>query len=265
MSVMILLSSMERISSPLIAIGKAQVAATAFFAVIDAPKPETGSLRAPQVTATGNLVFQNITFAYPGRPSHVVLDGLTLTIEGGKTTAIVGHSGAGKSTIIGLLLRWYNLRNQGAIVKVKPMGKGSAASRENRGEESETGEEKTSLPIPLRGSISTGGHELDDINLQWWRSQIGIVQQEPFLFNDTIFNNVAYGLVGTDFEHEGETKRRELVSNACREAFADEFIDRLPDRYDTIVGESGAKLSGMFLPPLSTHRTSRPGTCTEST
>jgi ATP-binding cassette, subfamily B (MDR/TAP), member 1 len=251
MSVMILMTSMERISSPLIAIGKAQIAATAFFAVIDAPPPRTGSLRAPEVAATGDIVFRDVTFAYPGRPSDLVLDGLTLTLEGGKTTAIVGPSGAGKSTIVGLLVRWYGLRDQGTIARVKPKpAKGDTAPKKEDGEEGEETalKEKTSQPpVQLRGSISTGGCELDDIDLPWWRSQIGLVQQEPFLFNDTIFNNVAHGLVGTDLEHEGEAKKRELVAAACREAFADEFINRLPDGYDTVVGESGAKLSGMFL------------------
>jgi len=212
MSVMILMTSMERISSPLIAIGKAQIAATAFFAVIDAPPPRTGSLRAPEVAATGDIVFRDVSFTYPGRPSDLVLDGLTLTLEGGKTTAIVGPSGAGKSTIVGLLVRWYGLRDQGAIARVKPKPKPAKGDTAPKKEDDEEGEEtapreKTSQPpVQLRGSISTGGCELDDINLPWWRSQIGLVQQEPFLFNDTIFNNVAHGLVGTDFEHEGEGK-----------------------------------------------------------
>jgi ATP-binding cassette subfamily B (MDR/TAP) protein 1 len=55
------------------------------------------------------------------------------------------------------------------------------------------------------------------------------VQQEPFLFNDTIFKNVQYGLIGTEWEHESEEKKREMVEAACKEAFADEFITRLPD------------------------------------
>jgi len=65
--------------------------------------------------------------------------------------------------------------------------------------------------------------------LKWWRSQIGLVQQEPFLFNDTIFTNVANGLIGSQWEKESEEKKRELVKEACKEAFADEFIDKLPD------------------------------------
>ena len=67
------------------------------------------------------------------------------------------------------------------------------------------------------------------MELKWWRSQIGLVQQEPFLFDDTIERNVAYGLVGTPWEDEPEVQKAVRVWEACREAFADEFIARLPD------------------------------------
>lgn len=65
--------------------------------------------------------------------------------------------------------------------------------------------------------------------MKWWRSQIGLVQQEPFLFNDTIYKNVEYGLIGTEWEDETHEKKQELVKQACEEAFADEFIRRLPE------------------------------------
>jgi len=70
---------------------------------------------------------------------------------------------------------------------------------------------------------------LRDLDVQWWRSQIGLVQQEPFLFNGTIFENVAYGLIGTRWENETEEVKRQLVAEACDEAFAREFIEALPD------------------------------------
>ena len=79
------------------------------------------------------------------------------------------------------------------------------------------------------GTITIGGHNLHEIDLKWWRSQIGLVQQEPFLFNDTIFKNVEYGLIGTEWEHDTEEQKMELVRRACKEAFADEFITRLPE------------------------------------
>ena len=65
--------------------------------------------------------------------------------------------------------------------------------------------------------------------MKWWRSQIGLVQQEPFLFNGTIYENVAYGLIGTPRESETDDAKRLLVVAACEEAYADEFISRLPD------------------------------------
>jgi ABC-type multidrug transport system fused ATPase/permease subunit len=64
--------------------------------------------------------------------------------------------------------------------------------------------------------------------LKWWRSQIGLVQQEPFLFNDTIYNNVAHGLSGTEWEHKTKEEKLEMVKDACKEAYADEFISKLP-------------------------------------
>ena len=83
-------------------------------------------------------------------------------------------------------------------------------------------------PVQLRGSISSCGHPLQDMELRWWRSQIGLVQQEPFLFNETIYSNVSKGLIGSQWENESEEVKRGLVKEACVEAFADEFIDKLP-------------------------------------
>jgi ATP-binding cassette, subfamily B (MDR/TAP), member 1 len=74
-----------------------------------------------------------------------------------------------------------------------------------------------------------GNVSLKDIDVKWWRSQIGLVQQEPFLFNETIFKNIAFGLIGTQWEHESLEVQTTMVEAACKEAFADEFIDRLPD------------------------------------
>ena len=104
-----------------------------------------------------------------------------------------------------------------------------------------------------------------EIDLKWWRSQIGLVQQEPFLFNDTIYKNVEYGLIGTEWEYATKERKMQLVRRACKEAFAAEFILRLPkvrqtqrlhsdhiqndnaddeQGYDTPVGDAGIKLSG---------------------
>ncbi|OLN86256.1 Multidrug resistance protein pgp-1 [Colletotrichum chlorophyti] len=264
MSVMMIILSLDRIANPLMAVSKAMVAACEFFAVIDAPRPDPGHLMEPDVTATDDVVFKDVTFAYPSRPHVKILDGLDLTIEAGKNTAIVGPSGSGKSTIVGLVERWYDLREQHFIEKTPGLDKKNEARKKNKltkphkrksrdnqgdvielvgGEEGRDTEESQPV-VPLSGSITTGGNELTDIDLKWWRSQIGLVQQEPFLFNDTIFRNVAHGLIGSVWEGSSEEIKRQLVKEACREAFADEFIDRLPEGYDTAVGDGGAKLSG---------------------
>lgn len=265
MSVMMMVISLERISTPLIAVGKAMVAACEFFIVIDAPRPPRGELKEPDVSATNDILFENVDFAYPSRPHVKVLDGLNLRLEAGKLTAIVGPSGSGKSTIVGLIERWYTLSDQLILAKAvdsqsekakkakekkrqKALEKGKPLSdddEEGMGEDKNiTNDSESGAPVQLKGSVTTSGHQLGDIELKWWRSQIGLVQQEPFLFNDTIFKNVAYGLIGSTFENESEERKKELVIEACKEAFADEFIDRLPDGYNTMVGDSGTKLSG---------------------
>ncbi|KAJ3480950.1 hypothetical protein NLG97_g7941 [Lecanicillium saksenae] len=252
-SVMMILFSMERTSTPLLAVSKATVAACQFFTVIDAPRPNPGHLTAPDVTAEEDIILEDVTFAYPSRPHVKILDNLSLRLEAGKTTAIVGPSGSGKSTIVGLIERWYSLREEYIVAKAiekkkKKEKKTDSDSDEPTPEEiAEAEAEQDRLsgpPIALSGKVSTCGHSLDDINVKWWRSQIGLVQQEPFLFNESIYTNVANGLIGTEWEKEPEEKKREMVKAACKEAFADEFIDKLPEGYETTVGDSGAKLSG---------------------
>lgn len=277
-SVFLMAISLERMSGPLIAASKATVAAATFFAVIDTPKPERGTLKDPDVSADGDIVFEGVTFAYPGRPNTKVLDDLNLIIEAGKVTAIVGPSGSGKSTVVALVERWYTLHSQATISKAiekkaekrekkgpekKPKEKNffwfrsrAKDSQADTGNQQKPGavtdtaititpdEQGSSGPVPLSGKVVTAGHNLDEIDVKWWRSQIGLVQQEPFLFNDSIYANVIHGLVGTQWENEPLETKRELARDACKEAFADEFIDRLPDGYETQVGDAGLKLSG---------------------
>jgi ABC-type multidrug transport system fused ATPase/permease subunit len=90
-------------------------------------------------------------------------------------------------------------------------------------------EEEKKSPVTLRGCITMGDPDIEDVDLKWWRSQIGLAQQEPFVFNESIFTNVAYGLVGSNIERENEETKRRLVKEACIEAFADQFINRLPE------------------------------------
>lgn len=186
---MIAVSILGSIASPLMIISKAASAAASFFEIIDAERIDAGGDRDADALATGDIVFENVQFSYPARPETQVLPGLNARFKKGKTTAIVGPSGSGKSTIVALTERWYT---------------------------------------PENGSISVGQRNIEELDLKWWRSNIGLVQQEPFLFNDTIFKNVSFGLIGTKWEDEPDSVKVGLVKNACKEAFADEFIDRLP-------------------------------------
>ncbi|KAJ5329046.1 hypothetical protein N7452_009436 [Penicillium brevicompactum] len=235
--------SLDRVSSPMQAMSKASIAVCEFFSVIDAPAPQKGTLRAPEISATDDIIFKNVTFAYPGRPDVKILDDLDLQVKAGKINAIVGPSGSGKSTIVGLIERWYTLKQQYIINSPakatpgdNPLDTADIVSNNKAGQHGS--------PVDLQGIVTTCGRSLDEIDVKWWRSKIGLVQQEPFLFNDTIYHNVARGLVGSVWEAESEQRKRELVSEACKEAFADEFVDKLPLGYDTTVGDGGARLSG---------------------
>ncbi|KAM0318437.1 hypothetical protein ACHAO8_001828 [Botrytis cinerea] len=217
-SIMTIVMSIGGIAAPITAAAQAAGAAGILFSIIDAPQPKTNGVKAPKVSSREDIVLENVNFAYPLRHDVKVLDNLSVRFPAGKLTAIVGASGSGKSTIVGLIERWYELDGN-----------------------------LTDNAITLffrNGTISVGGRKLHEIDLKWWRSQIGLVQQEPFLFNTTIYRNVEYGLIGTKWEHETYEKKRRLVRRACKEAFADEFIKRLPEGYDTMVGDSGIKLSG---------------------
>ncbi|KAI1181176.1 ABC transporter-like protein [Nemania sp. FL0916] len=218
MCVTMIATGVGNIAAPISAAARAAGAARILFNGIDAPRPVTTGLKHPEVSATGNIVLWNVNFTYPTRPNLKVLDNLNLIIPAGKVTAIVGPSGSGKSTIVALIQRWYEM-------------------------DGDMGDRKLVLFF-RNGSVTVGGRKLTDLDLKWWRSQIGLVQQEPFLFNQTIFENVASGLIGTEWEDAEIQVKRELVQAACKEAYADEFISRLPDGYETHVGDAGIKLSG---------------------
>lgn len=133
------------------------------------------------------------------------MKGLSISFTAGKTAALVGASGSGKSTIISLVERFYD---------------------------------------PTHGTVRLDGVNLKDLNLKWLRSRIGLVSQEPTLFATTIKGNVAHGLINTPHEHASEEEKLALVKEACIKANADGFISKLPLGYDTLVGERGFLLSG---------------------
>jgi ATP-binding cassette subfamily B (MDR/TAP) protein 1 len=109
MSIMLMTTSIGGITAPLSAAARAAGAATIFYTIIDAPRKDKSGVKDPDVSASEDIVLQNINFAYSTRPDLKILDNLTLTLPAGKVTAIVGPSGAGKSTIVGLLERWYEV------------------------------------------------------------------------------------------------------------------------------------------------------------
>ncbi|KAH7322493.1 ATP-binding cassette, subfamily B, member 1 [Stachybotrys elegans] len=186
---------------------QASSAASELFEILDRKSqldPHSGEGATPD-TVTGHISIRDVEFAYPSRPNIRILKGVSLDIPAKKTTAFVGASGSGKSTIISLLERWYE---------------------------------------PGHGFLTLDGHRIDELNVKWLRSKVRLVQQEPVLFNDTIFNNVAQGLVGTEHEYADERTRRDMVTRACKEANASEFIENLPNGYDTNVGERAGLLSG---------------------
>ena len=235
---MMILTSLERIATPLMAVSKAMVAACEFFTVIDAPRPPSGSEK-PDITSQ-DISFDEVTFEYPSRPGVTVLDSASIRLKAGHNTALVGPSGSGKSTIVGLLERWYSLREQHTlpqVVEAKPPDKNAkgkdqdaADSKERTDNAEKANEDSAPQKKPkLSGTIRIGDHNIEDLDLIWWRGQIGLVQQEPFLFNDTIFKNVANGLIGTEWADAPEEQKRNMVQDACREAYAHEFISRLPD------------------------------------
>ena len=181
---------------------KAASASGPFFDVISSDQISTAGLRSPATSSRANIIFQSVTFAYPTRPQTQVLRDFNACFEKGKTTAIVGPSGSGKSTLVALVERWYELQDS----------TGSSDEQEQM----------------TKGRILVDNHNINELDVKWWRSQIGLVQQEPVLFNESVYTNVAFGLIGSPWEHEAESVKMDLVTKACQKAFADIFIKLLP-------------------------------------
>ena len=187
-------------------ITNAASAAFELFSIID--KPSLLDPLSPEgIQPTffeGDIQIRNLRFAYPTRSTAHVLQGLDLSIPAGKTTALVGPSGCGKSTLVGLLERWYE---------------------------------------PASGQIHVDGRDIADYNTKWLRSNVRLIQQEPTLFQGTILQNVAKGFVGEQ-QNLPEEAQKKLVEEACVSSNAHDFIERLPEGYNTQVGERASMLSG---------------------
>lgn len=228
-SVLIGVMSFAQIAPPIGNMSKAAGAAHGLFQVIDSSDElmeERNSGRkfdgpdGENKSWIHRLEFKNVHFAYPTRKDIKVLDGLSVVFEEGKRTAIVGGSGSGKSTIVGLLERWYE---PDEVPEKSSDGTDGVPDKISVDEGTSEGQ----LP---KGRIYVDGDvDVSTLNREWWRTQIGLVQQEPVLFNDTIYKNVCYGLLGSRWEHAEEEEKRQLVKEACIEAGAGEFIDKLPE------------------------------------
>ncbi|XP_040379796.1 ABC transporter B family member 21-like isoform X2 [Oryza brachyantha] len=178
---------------------KAKSAVSSIFAIIDRKSriDPSDDAGVSLEPLRGDIEFHHVSFRYPTRPDVQIFEDLCLAIQSGKTVALVGESGSGKSTAIALLQRFYD---------------------------------------PDAGHILLDGVDIQKFQLRWLRQQMGLVSQEPALFNDTIRANIAYG-------KEGEATESDIVS-AAQLANAHKFISSLHQGYDTLVGERGAQLSG---------------------
>jgi ATP-binding cassette, subfamily B (MDR/TAP), member 1 len=219
-------SSIGRLVGPLMMMIRAASAAAEMFVTLDTPVPDMSGLSDPDVSALDEINFKDVEFYYPTRPDAMILKKLNVKFETGKTTAIVGPSGSGKSTIVGLIQRWYEPTKSETSIEETASAHDSV--KEKSDTEKERGDSSSTALADISG-VFIGTVPLNKVDVQWWRKNVGLVQQEPFLFNDTIFNNVANGLSGTKWNDAPKEEKMELVKNACRESFAAEYINKLPE------------------------------------
>ncbi|KAK1276491.1 ABC transporter B family member 9 [Acorus gramineus] len=178
---------------------KAKDSTASIFAILDRKSKIDSSDETGTTLANvkGNIDFHHVSFKYPTRPDVQIFRDLCLSVPSGKTVALVGESGSGKSTVISLLERFYD---------------------------------------PDSGQILLDKVEIQSFKLSWLREQMGLVSQEPVLFNETIRTNIAYG-------KRGDVSEEEIIE-AAKKANAHSFISSLPQGYNTSVGERGVQLSG---------------------
>ena len=190
-----LLWPLTRLGNTLDQYQRAMASTTRVMNLLDTPiAVHSGDITLPVGEVKGELILQDVTFAYHHRTP--VIQHLSLQIPAGKTIGIVGATGSGKSTLVKLLLRFYEVQ---------------------------------------AGKITLDGIEINQLQLQDLRRAIGLVSQDVFLFHGTVRENIAYGSF--------DASLKEIMA-AAEIAEAQEFIDQLPQGYDTIVGERGQKLSG---------------------
>ena len=180
-----------------ITINQGLSAATRILPVIDEKSELVVSKNATELQiSNGNINFKNIIFKYKKENEGTVLNSVNLKMHGGKMTSIVGHSGAGKSTILNLIPRFYD---------------------------------------SISGDIKIDDQSIYKCTINSLRNNISLVSQDTTLFDDTIRNNIAYANL-----HASQKEIEEVAKNS----FASEFIEKMPDKYETMIGENGTRLSG---------------------
>uniref|UniRef100_A0A0N5ASE1 Multidrug resistance protein 1 n=1 Tax=Syphacia muris TaxID=451379 RepID=A0A0N5ASE1_9BILA len=186
------------LSPHLMSIVQARVAAAIIYKTIDQePKiKSTSESGATFPDVQGTITFDSVHFSYPSKPKVKVLNGISFSINRGETVALVGHSGCGKSTTVGLITRLYEASD---------------------------------------GKVLIDGHDVKDLNINFLRNIVGVVQQEPVLFNGTIKENILLG---------NPKLTDEEIVDLCKMANAHDFIEKLNEGYDTRIGAGGVHLSG---------------------
>jgi ATP-binding cassette subfamily B protein len=176
---------------------RARASSARIFGLMDEPSRIEEDPGARELAVTdGEVHYDDVSFGYGDDAEGVVVDDVSFDVEGGDTVALVGPTGAGKTTVLKLLLRMYDVDE---------------------------------------GAISIDGQDLREVTIPSLRQAIGYVSQDTFLFYGTVEENITYGTFGVD---------REDVVEAAKMAEAHEFVQNLPEGYDTEVGERGVKLSG---------------------
>lgn len=174
---------------------RGMAACQTLFAILDTEKEKDEGTKVLS-DVKGDIEFDSVTFTYQTK-EHPALEDVSFTLPAGKSVALVGRSGSGKSTIANLITRFYDID---------------------------------------KGSIRIDGHDIRDYTLQSLRSQVALVSQHVYLFNDTVANNIAYAT-------DGRYSRAE-IEKAAEMAYAMDFIQKLDNGLDTMIGENGVMLSG---------------------